>query len=287
MAKRINLVLLNLFLSFFAFAKTTNLEEALRQKWVSATIVMQENEATQGRNLRVSLKNLRKEPLTVNIPVGFVFQATDTTVQDFIHLENKDVPLLASGTKSVFIKASCIRASRSSPHNGDAFLATTLASSPLLALTTFAFQQKLYNLDAMQSALWAVSDNHDLTGIYQLELAKFVAQLLNKPLPDYFVAYKNRDIAGETAARSLEPMTIKGVFEYTLPADQQVQLDLVNTEGVSALQKINFVQVISQTKGQHRFTYTLKLHGVPRGTYFVKMTDVNGGKEWASKQVVF
>ena len=277
MAKRINLVLLNLFLSFFAFAKTTNLEEALRQKWVSATIVMQENEATQGRNLRVSLKNLRKEPLTVNIPVGFVFQATDTTVQDFIHLENKDVPLLASGTKSVFIKASCIRASRSSPHNGDAFLATTLASSPLLALTTFAFQQKLYNLDAMQSALWAVSDNHDLTGIYQLELAKFVAQLLNK----------NRDIAGETAARSLEPMTIKGVFEYTLPADQQVQLDLVNTEGVSALQKINFVQVISQTKGQHRFTYTLKLHGVPRGTYFVKMTDVNGGKEWASKQVVF
>ena len=169
----------------------------------------------------------------------------------------------------------------------DTFLATTLASSPLLALATFAFQQNLYNNGSMQSALWAISDNHDLVGIYDKELAKFVAQRLNKPLPDYRINYNYRDLPGETAANTLEPLTIQGVFHYALTSDQQIKLDLVDASGKSVLANMDMVEVMSSKKGRHKFTFELELKGVGRGTYFVKLTAVNGGTELASKQVIF
>lgn len=287
MKKRISLTLFHLSVCLLAFSKTTTLEEALHNKWVATTIVMQPNEAAEGRKLRLSVKNLTKRELTVTIPLGFVFAAKDSTVQDFIHLENKEIALKPLATRSYFMNSLCIRASRRSPHNGDVFLATTLASSNLVALTRFAFEKKLHNLDAMQSALWAISDKHDLVGIDHLEMAKFVAQSLGKPLPDYFVHYKNRDVAGMTAAMSLEPLAINGVFQYTLTSDQQVKLDLVDTAGTSVLKDFNMVETMTQTKGRHRFTFSMELKGVPRGTYFVKLTAVNGSKEWASKPVVF
>ena len=105
MKNRLYLVLFLLSCSFFAFSKTVTLQEALQKKWVSTTVSMQPwvsttvsmqpNEATDGRNLRISVKNLTKGELVVTIPVGFVFQAADSTVQDFIHLENQELGLAA------------------------------------------------------------------------------------------------------------------------------------------------------------------------------------------------
>ncbi len=287
MKKRISLVFFNLFLSLLAFSKTTNLEEALRKKWVSSTVVRRENEETKRRDIQISLKNLTKEDLIVNIPVGFVFQAEDSTVQDFIHLENKDLVVPSLASNSMLLRTSCIRAKRGCSSKSDVFLATTLASSHLLALAKFAYENNLYNLSAMQSALWAISDDHDLVGIDNLELAKFVAQRLNKPLPDYTVRYHYNDTPGMRAETALEPLAIKGLFYYTLSAEQQVKLDLVNAAGKSVLQELGFVQMMTQPKGQHKFTFSLKLRGVARGTYFVKMTTLNEGTELASKEVVF
>ncbi len=287
MKNRLYLVLFLLSCSFFAFSKTVTLQEALQKKWVSTTISMQPNEATDGRNLRISVKNLTKGELIVTIPVGFVFQAIDSTVQDFIHLENQELGLAAFATKSTFMKTMCIRANRGCPNNGDVFLAQSLASSQLLYLAVFAFEKKLYTQNAMQSALWAVSDNNDLIGISHPELMKFVAQLLNKPIPDYTVNYNYNDEAGATAATALEPLAIEGVFRYTLPADLQVKLDLVDSAGTSVLKNFEMVETMTQRKGRHRFSYTLELKGVARGTYFMKMTSVSDGKEWGSKQVVF
>ncbi len=287
MKNRLSIVLSLLSFSFLGFSKTVTLQEALQKKWVVTTISMQPNEVLDGRNLRISVKNLTKGELNVTIPVGFVFGATDSTVQDFIHLENKEMSLAALATKSTFMMAKCIRASRRSPSTGDAFLAQSLASSQLLALTAFAFEKKLYTQSAMQSALWAISDNDDLVGICNPELMKFVAQLLNKPIPDYTVNYKIHYEAGVTAATALEPLAIEGLFQYTLPEDLQLKLDLVDTAGVSVLQNYKMIETMTQKKGRHRFTYKLMLKGVARGTYFVKMTSVDDGKEWASKQVVF
>ena len=287
MKNRLNFVLFLLSFSFFAFSKTVTLQEALQKKWVSTTVSMQPNEEVDGRNLRISIQNLTKGELTVTIPVGFVFQAADSTVQDFIHLENKELGLAALASKSTFMKTMCIRASRRSPSNGDAFLAKSLASGQLFALAAFAFEKKLYNHNAMQSALWAISDNNDLIGISHPELMKFVAQLLNKPIPDYTVDYRIRDEAGMTAARALVPLAIEGVFQYTLPNDQQVKLDLVDSVGVSVLKDFNMVEIMAQKKGRHRFTFEFELTGVARGTYFVKMTSASDGKEWGSKQVKF
>ena len=195
--------------------------------------------------------------------------------------------MAALATSTLFVKALCIRSSRSCPSEGTTFLAAGLALPNLLALTTFAWAQKLYDKNGMQSALWAISDNDGLVGISDPELLKFVAQRLGKPVPDYTVHYENQEIPGETAALSLKPLEIKATFQYILPTDQQVKLDLVDAAGKSVLSEYNLVQTMNQTKGRHRFSLTLELTGVSRGTYSMKMTSTNDGKEWASKQVVF
>ena len=287
MKKQGSFIVFQFLLSVFTFGKTMTLQEAMAQKSVFPTIIRQINPAGDGRNFHLSLKNLTKEPLNIIVPVGFVFKAVDSTVQDFIHLENKELNVAALATSTLFVKANCIRASRRCPSDGAAFLATTLASPNLLALTSFAWQQKLYNQDAMQSALWAVSDGYDLVGISSPELVKFVANRLGKPIPDYTVRYEHREIPDQTAALSLTPLEIKATFQYTLPTDLQVKLDLVDAAGKSVLSEYNLVQTMNQTKGRHRFSLTLELTGVPRGTYSMKMTSTHDGKEWASKQVVF
>jgi hypothetical protein len=280
-------ILFHFLFSVFAFGKTATLEEALQQKWVTSTITRQDNQASDGRYFHLTLKNLTKEPLMVKIPVGFVFKAVDSTVQDFIHLENQELPVAALATSTLFMKGNCIRASRRCPSDGMVFLATTLASPNLLALTTFALQQNLHDKNGMQSALWAISDGNDLVGIDDPQLMKFVANRLGKPIPDYSVRYEHRETPGQTAASSLTPLEIKGLFQYTLPTDQQVTLDLVDSTGKSVLADYNLVQTMNQTKGRHRFTFTLELTGVARGTYFMKMKSVSDGKEWASKTVIF
>ncbi len=287
MKKQISLLLFSLCLCSYAFGKTVTLEEALKQKWVSSTIIRRANPAGDGRNFHLTLNNLTKEPLMVKIPVGFVFKAVDSIFQDFIHLENKELPVAALATSTLFMKAMCIRASRKGPPDGAVFLATTLASPSLLALTTFALQQNLYNEYSLQFALWAASDNESLVGIDNPVLMKFTAQHLGRPIPDYTVNYEHRETPGQTAALSITPLAIKGLFQYTLATDQQVKLDLVDSTGRSVLSDYNLVQTMNQTKGRHRFTFSLELTGVPRGTYFVKMIAINNGKEWASKQVVF
>ena len=287
MKKSIFFVLLVLFNSFLSFAKTVSLEEALSKKWAKATVVMQRKGNSDGRNLKLSLTNLTKAPLSINVPVGFVFEAQDSMVQDFIHLESQNMNLAALSTDSTFLKALCIRASLRSPYDGDAFLAKSMASSTLLSLAVFAYEQKLYDSYDMQSALWAVSDDYDLAGIENKALVKFVAEKLNKPLPDYTVKYKFEDVAGRTAAAALVPLEIDGLFEYTLSKDQKVKLDLVDTMGASVLTKFNFVQIMSQTKGRHRFTFNFKLTRIPRGTYYVKMMGAEDGQECGSKEVVF
>jgi hypothetical protein len=288
MKKRISLLFFYACLSsLFAFGKTMTLQEALRQKSVASTVIRQENPAKDGRNFYLSLKNLTKEPLTIIVPVGFVFKAVDSTVQDFIHVENKELDVATLATSALFVKAMCIRASRKGPSNGAVFLATTLASPSLLALTTFALQQNLYNHNSLQFALWAASDNESLVGIDNPILMRFTAQHLGRPIPDYSVRYEHQEIPNQTAALSLKPLEIKATFQYTLPTDQQVKLDLVDADGKSVLAEYNLVQTMNQTKGRHRFSLTLELTGVPRGTYSMKMTSTSDGKEWASKQVVF
>ena len=106
-------------------------------------VKLSDNQPFKKRAIEAAIGEAKGE-LIVTIPVGFVFQAIDSTVQDFIHLENQELGLAAFATKSTFMKTMCIRANRGCPNNGDVFLAQSLASSQLLYLAVFAFEKKLY-----------------------------------------------------------------------------------------------------------------------------------------------
>lgn len=270
-----NILIIN-FLSIVAVAKEPiSLEAALSKSLLKAEVTKHPSEdETRHRNLRVSLRNLTNAPINIIIPTGFIFTSADSSVQDFINLDDKVFEIAAAKSKVTFVTGRCIRANRLSPKDGALYIPNQLAAGHLLALTQWAAQHKAAYTDAMQSALWAITDNHDLSGINHLEMAKLVAEKLKKPLPDYFTRYRFREIGGVTAAQSLEPLEIHGQFTYTLANEQVVILDLIDEHGVSAFAGKIGEQQIKQSEGTHRFKFNMKLRGIGRGTYYVTMRSV-------------
>jgi hypothetical protein len=269
------------------FAKSATLAEAIEKKWVSATATKQNRDEYSGKSLRLKLQNLTTSTLQITISAGFIFAPTDPSVQDFINLDNEAVELAAKQQKSISLLANCINAGKGSPSENTVFQAKHMATGNLLTLVNWAVEKKLQHINAMQSALWTVTDNSELTGIDHLEMAKMVATMLKKPLPDYFTSYRTSDRGGIIAAQALEPLSIKGQFIYVLPTDMPVKLDLINADNQSVIADMGLEQKMNQKQGRHRFTFEFELKGIPRGEYFVTMTGQSDGKEWGKMKVVF
>jgi hypothetical protein len=185
-----NLLIINLLSISVAANVPISLEVALSKSLLKVVVTKHPSvDENQQRNLHVSLRNLTNAPLNIIIPTGFIFVSADSTVQDFIHLADKVIEIASGKSKATFVTGRCIRANRLSPKDGASYIPNQLATGDLLALTQWAAQHKLAYSDAMQSALWAITDGHSLSGIDHLEMAKFVAEKLKKPLPDYFTRY--------------------------------------------------------------------------------------------------
>lgn len=74
------------------------------------------------------------------------------------------------------------------------------------------------------------------------------------------------------------PFTTEATFNYTLPTDENVTIEVFNTTGAKVATVVNNVKMIA---GDHNFN--LKSEGLNSGSYFVKLT---AGSQTASQQVV-
>ncbi len=277
MMKRLFLNCLIAIFTFSLYAAPVELAEALRNGWINLEA---RTTGTFGEGaLRVSITNLHK-PMELSIPSGWIFESLDSTYQNCVTTNNVLVSLEREQKRTLRLNAYCISPWRRSPVEQNAYASKGPASGPLSELAKYVHTRKP-DSDAVQSAVWAVHNGHDLYHITQPELAQFTAKLLGKPAPEYYVRNGYHPEPGGPAYR-YEPLTVEGVFEHHSPTEQTASFGLYNAAG-------ELVQPFFTDQpwwaGKHNFKFTFTIYGFEQGEYVIRLTDKEG-KDLGSKKVV-
>lgn len=269
------LVLACITFSQSAFAAPVELAEALRSKRVA--LDARPVGAPGPASLRLSITNLQ-DAIQLSIPAGWIFVPQDSTEQDWMVTRGMIVSLDKGAKRTLNLDAYCISAHKMSPRENAPYVSKGLAEGPLLGLARQIHHNKP-DSESVQSALWAVSNNHSLAGIAQDDLRRFTAALLKRPAPDYHVRNAYRPEPGGPAYR-YEPLSVEGNFEHRVETAKTVSFGLYNQAGVMVEPLFRNME---WAPGRYRFEFEFRIHDLEPGEYAVKLTDTRGGDLWTKK----
>ena len=230
-----------------------------------------------GECLKVRLKNLYRKDLEIVVPAGQVFEAGDSSLQDLMVAKEETFLVQKGKTRAARLYGYCVEAGDGSPGVGTGFRLGKMAVGNLLAFAQYLSLNNLHKNPSVQNAIWAISDDERLESIGDPALAKHVADLLGKPVPEYNIEYRQPDrsrILESAPVRDLqEAFSMNGLFYFTLEEDRLVNFEIYTEEGefVHAFYKNR-----KKTKGYHKFRFEFEIRNLPKGKYFVRMT---GGGE--------
>lgn len=224
-----------------------------------------------GKSLKLTIKNLQKKKLNIEIPAGLIFHSTDPNLQDLMITEEKLLPLEANKNRVTKMYAACIQAPKGSPTIGSGFNMGMLASGHLLQVAKFLSNEKLYKNEAAQYAVWAISNNKRVENIDNTKLANYVADLLFKPRPEYVVVHKTTSQPGEPAYREA-PSILKGRWRFKLTEEKIMSFGLYTIDGEL---KHAFFENVKKIAGLHKFSFTFKVFNMPQGEYYIRLMHEN------------
>ncbi len=214
--RRAPLVLPAALITLHAAANTpTDLAALLKGRQLAMTVTGAGGHS--GECVNVKLNNLRIDTMRVRIPAGWRFTSQDSTLQDLLVVEDEVLALAPRASRTVSCRAFCCEASMGGPGEGSTFLTGGMAAEPLQKLARFIAEGH-FDDDAVQQAVWAVSDGHDLSGIDAGDaqatqaLRTFVSTLTGRPVPWYTTSYAP-PVDGRVFNPS--PVHITGHVEFT------------------------------------------------------------------------
>jgi hypothetical protein len=261
-----------------ASAAPVTLAEALEKKWI--TIQARATGTFGSDALRLTVTNLHKD-MELSIPAGWIFDSQDTTMQNMIVVRGARLTLEKDGKKTARLQAYCINAGRRVPVQSQAYASRGPATGPLAELARYIHTERP-DEEHIQSAVWAVSDRHNLSGIGHPGLLQSAASILGRPLPEYFIRNGYQPVPGGPAY-SYEPLSVEGMFTYRNETGHTVNFGLFKKSGELVEP---FFENLDSKPGNHRFKYSFEISGLERGEYAVRLTD-HAGRELGTRTVVW
>lgn len=194
--KTISIFLTLLFcVNIFAQNATLDLADAVAAKKVSTQI--KGLGGYHGKCIRLGIKNLGQQPMSVAIPEGWVFVSDDTMVQDLIVTEPLIVALKPNEIQYAEVNTMCTQHHNASPSRRENFSLGKKAEGNLLKLAQYIAKNKFLSSTA-QSAVWAVADGQkSLDEIYgeNVEevkgIATMVSEMMQIPMPAVILPRKH------------------------------------------------------------------------------------------------
>lgn len=268
---RIPLIVLLLFALFCGpvFTEPLGLKEAIQKGLIY--IEASGEGGHSGKSLRLRIQNLEKKKWTLDIPAGLQFQSQDSSYQDLIVVKSRQIEIDKKQIRFVKLYGMCTQASYRSPAKRAKFNLGEVAQGNLAKVVQYLDQNKFLDYSA-QNAIWAITDGKRLENIDNPKLAKFVADLLGKPLPSYFIQHIPQNMPGAPAFVEA-PTVIKGIFKYQTDTDIEATFGLFDKEG-KLLHA--FFEGQAQKKGNHKFKFFFEVRRLKKGTYFARLVDRSG-----------
>ena len=244
---------------------------ALQKKWIEVKAIS--NGLNSEECASLNIRNLSGKLLQVSMPAGTVLNSSDNAYQDILVTKPEDVFVDAGKTVTENAYGFCCQASNGIAGEGEGFSVEKCSNEKLLKLSEHLALNK-YDPELEQSAIWAVSDQHSVGGIYndnkpQCEkLRKFTADLLGQKVPFYDVDYGYE----LNTPFVYEPKTLEGNMSYALNESGRASLKIYAPDG-SLFQTFYENKYMQSAFFTQHFRYTAT--DMMAGEYKVKLT-VNG-----------
>jgi hypothetical protein len=267
--------LLLLFVCFAlpAFAvNSVGLEDAIAQGLISVKAVGEGGYT--GKVMALEISSLHKKDLVVDIPAGLQLNSEDSTIQDLIITDTRQLELAAGSKRRLIINAMCIQPRNGSPYASSAFIIGAMANDTLVKLAQY-LATKGYQDDLGQSAIWAMVNNEGLENVYGndptrlQDLLQFMHELTGKPIPWY-----NKEKAAPPTGQvyTQEPAIIHANFEFKLAMAGTARIAIYDEAG-------NLVYVIKDNmmvkSGKSTMKFRIEVRGYEEGKYYVRL-ELNG-----------
>lgn len=219
-----------------------------------------------GEVLSVEAFNAQARTLRLVIPPGWRFASQDSAVQDLLVVEEAVLVLAPRASGALRCRVFCCEASKSGPQSGSRYRAGGPADGRLVQLARHLSAHH-YPDQAVQQAVWAVSDGHPISAIdgsdagSTLALRRFVAEVTGQPVPWYTTAYAAPE---QGRLFSNEPVSVSGTVEF-----QQQHPGLLSIVVKDAAGRTVHVMEEGRVLEKGRFTIAVAMtvRGWPKGRY--------------------
>ena len=268
--KTATLIISVLFLISFNKNSTQNVNifEALKNNQVQLKAIS--NGTHSGNSIIVEIKKL-KNIKSVLIPSGTRFKSEFGEDQDLINIDDEIIVLNANSKKHT-LNGFCVQQNNMSPTSESQFTIAQETNDKLIEVAKY-LNKKGFSEDIKQTALWCISDNADISGIYlngnkEVEkLRTYVCSLTGRDNvwyntnPTYSVD-ENRNIIQETTK-------VEGLVSYTVKKTGNMKMEVCKENG-EVLRTLGGSTPISNL-GEYRFNFSVKVKGWESGLYSVRL----------------
>ena len=215
--------------------------------------------------IEFDIKNLTPDTQFIQIEAGRVLTADDTTLQNIFLVKRKTIDLNPFANVKVNGYGFCCKSHNSSPYLDSKFKIGYMAPPGWIKLAEVIDKNK-FPVDAIQSAVWVLSNNHPISSISADDMAsidllrKTVSEIKGIEVPWYSIIYE-KDTARLFSDR---PERITAEIEYYMRNDGILTINIRDKKGKIVK---TLVQESQQGPGKHTFDLDLKVKGWPRGEY--------------------
>ena len=284
-----SLVLFSLF--FYAFdlfaQEEVSLSEAIQKNWVQCQFQGNAESPHYIKPLHISIKNVSKKDLKINIPAGTIFASDSSKYQDVIVTKDLVAGVRTQQSKSYEVYSSCIQSGNRAPNNSTTYHLATDKNENLVKLAKFINQKSFYATSEAQHALWALSDDAPLEEIFGyhdkgktgLEILKYVAEITGKPVPSeedfkkYYQVSENGEILDTYTTRPKSEMS--GKFYFEIRQTTKVLIGMFDNEGILIREIYNNPTC---TSGNHTIEYAFDSGAYQDDVYHFKL--ITNEKIW-------
>lgn len=269
------LIILCLFFTSFQFKthlSAISIEQALINKLVGCKIVSKGGH--EGNCIDFSLINQTNKPITVKLESGRNLLSEDTTKQDILVVREELFVLAPNEQQTKEVFGFCSQSHKASPSTGEDYIVGDMKDENTVKLTQYLAKNE-YPLSAMQSAVWVMTNNRRVEGIYHQNrdsiqaLMDYVSGLTKQFTPWYSIEYQQNenDLVSDLAS------SIHGNFDGYLEPNTKIKIVVFDKFNIPQLRK----EMIVRDRGDSH-SITVDVSSLEKGRYHLGIFLALGGR---------
>ena len=255
------------------------LSEALQKKLVSVKMHGAKADTSSvftsshvGPCMAMEIVSASADNLLISLDYGYKLEPEDTGVQTMMVTQTLMVKLAPKQKKNYRIYAMCTEAHDGGPTTEQEFNLGKRFSGNLLSLAEI-INRKKYQSNAAQHAVWCLTDNYELSGIYDTdttqmyELRRFVAKAKGLSLASIYE--NNSNYTPTEPARAVRTRVVySGSLSYSVSRTAKVLIALFDED--NHMKKV-YVNNESQREGQYTYNYELSSDDMDGKKHYLRM----------------